>query len=61
MYEKTYDFYGQEDLRRTDFQAPVSLLFIPEGPTASKTVELFMAENCWGNFFVQDIFQQLWR
>jgi hypothetical protein len=41
-------------------------LFIPEGPTASKTVEhglveFLMAENCSGvrNFFVQDTFQKL--
>jgi hypothetical protein len=47
--------YGEPTFRRQNLS-----LFIPEGPTASKTVELFMAENCWGNFFVQDIlFQQL--
>jgi hypothetical protein len=45
--------YGELTFRRRNLS-----LFIPEGPTASKTVEIFMAENCWGNFSVQDIFQQ---
>jgi hypothetical protein len=53
--------YGELTFRRQYLS-----LFIPEGPTASKTVEhglveFLMAENCSGvrNFFVQDTFQKL--